>query len=230
MKEKKIYVQFGAGNEAVPGWINFDSSPTLIIQKTPIIGRILRSKLNCLFDEAILYGDVVRGLPLQPNVVDGLFCSHVLEHLPYEDFNTALKNCIRYLKPGGVFRIIVPDLRFYIDKYIVCMNQMGSRNDVTEMPAFNFMKNTHLENIKSRSTLSRRIYEAFSNSKHQWMWYFESLSMALKKHGFIEIIRFNMGQSDDEMFLRPERAHQFGSASMQTGLAIQCKKPIEGVF
>ena len=47
--DKKIYVQYGAGNQAVEGWLNFDASPTLRIQKIPIIGRLLRSKLNCVF-------------------------------------------------------------------------------------------------------------------------------------------------------------------------------------
>jgi hypothetical protein len=41
----KLYVQYGAGNEAVQGWLNFDASPTLRIQKMPLIGRLLRSRL-----------------------------------------------------------------------------------------------------------------------------------------------------------------------------------------
>ena len=97
----KLYVQYGAGNEAVKGWLNFDASPTLRIQKLPLIGKLLRSKLNCVFDDDILYGDIIKGLPIKANSVDGLFCSHVLEHLSYADFYTALFNSFKYLKPGG---------------------------------------------------------------------------------------------------------------------------------
>ena len=42
----KIYVQYGCGLSAPKEWINFDVSPTLRIQKTPILGSILKSKLN----------------------------------------------------------------------------------------------------------------------------------------------------------------------------------------
>ena len=50
---KKLYVQFGSGNKAVPGWLSFDSSPTLIIQKIPVLGYLLRPKLNVIFDDDI---------------------------------------------------------------------------------------------------------------------------------------------------------------------------------
>lgn len=100
MTDNKLYVQFGAGNEAIPGWLNFDSSPTLVIQKIPLLGRLLRSKLNCIFDDDVRYGDIVKGLPIRDNSVDGLFCSHVLEHLSYAGFHTALDNSYRYLKRG----------------------------------------------------------------------------------------------------------------------------------
>lgn len=101
MTDQKLYMQFGADNEAIDGWVNFDSSPTLVIQKIPLLGRLLRSKLNCIFDDDIRYGDIAKGLPIRNNSVDGLFYSHVLEHLSYADFHTALNNSYRYLKRGG---------------------------------------------------------------------------------------------------------------------------------
>jgi len=114
----KLYVQYGAGNEAVKGWLNFDASPTLRIQKIPILGRLLQSRLNCIFDDEIKYGDIVKGLPIHHNSVDGLFCSHVLEHLTRTDFDVALNNSFNYLKSGGEFRVIVPDLQIFIQEYI----------------------------------------------------------------------------------------------------------------
>ena len=37
---KKKYVQYGCGLSAPNEWINFDVSPTLRIQKIPIIGSL----------------------------------------------------------------------------------------------------------------------------------------------------------------------------------------------
>lgn len=108
MVDHKLYVQYGAGNEGVDGWLSFDASPTLRIQRLPILGRLLRSRLNCVFDDDIRYGDIVKGFPLRPESVDSLFCSHVLEHMSYADCSTALKNSYVYLKRGGYFALSFP--------------------------------------------------------------------------------------------------------------------------
>lgn len=219
----KRYVQYGAGNQAVPGWINFDASPTLRIQKIPLIGRLLRSKLNCIFDDNVLYGDIVKGLPIKPESVDGLFCSHILEHLSHADFSLALDNSFKYLRKGGVFRIIVPDLEYYINRYKASLTSHS--HDQRESAAIEFCKGTCFGMEGSRSTLTQRLNDAFANSGHRWMWDFFSLTKALSDHGFINIKKFYSGDCPDEMFLRPERPHQFGDSEVSV-LALECTKPI----
>ncbi|MEO3431126.1 hypothetical protein AAFN88_19885 [Pelagibius sp. CAU 1746] len=41
--------------------------------------------------------------------IDSLFCEHVLEHIGEADTECALSLAFQYLKPGGCFRIAVPD-------------------------------------------------------------------------------------------------------------------------
>lgn len=220
----KLYVQYGAGNEAVQGWLNFDASPTLRIQKMPLIGRLLRSRLNCIFDDDIFYGDIVKGLPIKANSVDGLFCSHVLEHLSYHDFSLALNNSFEYLKPGGVFRLIVPDLEFYIKKYQSSLT--SNDHDKRASAAIEFCKGTCFGVEGSRFTLVERFIDIFRNSSHRWMWDYFSLTKALQEHGFINIKKFHRGFCADKMFLLPERPHQFGGDEAY-GLALECSKPFE---
>jgi hypothetical protein len=221
-KTAKLYVQYGAGNEAVNGWLNFDASPTLRIQKIPFIGRLFRSHLNCIFDDDVMYGDIIKGLPIKENSVDGLFCAHVLEHLSYADFFVALDNSFKYLKRGGVFRIIVPNLEYYINRYQTSLN--SDNEDERALAAIEFCKGTCFGMEGSRSTLTLRLKDAFANSSHRWMWDFLSLSQALSLKGFININEFRYGDCSDEMFLRPERMHQFGDSELY-GLAIECTKP-----
>jgi predicted SAM-dependent methyltransferase len=44
-----------------------------------------------------------------PASIDCLLAEHVLEHLSLDECRIALREAYRYLKPGGVFRIAVPD-------------------------------------------------------------------------------------------------------------------------
>ena len=224
-REDRLYVQYGAGNEAIAGWLNYDSSPTLRIQKAPIIGRLMRSKLNCIFDNEIQYGDIIKGLPLRADSVDGLFCSHVLEHLSYDDCMTALRNSFLYLKPGGLFRIIIPDLAYYVSRY----EKARSSNDSHQliMASYDFCIGTNFGLKETRNSISRRLIDAFGANAHRWMWDETGLMHALRDNGFVDCKRFEQGDSEDEMFLRVERDHQFGNQEGFYGLAIQCQKPLK---
>src|SRR5437764_12318320 len=104
-----VYVQFGCGHCAPPGWLHFDASPTLRLERLPLVGRLVRRNAG-RFPAAVRYGDIVRGLPLPDGSCAGLYGSHVLEHLALADLRAALANCHRLLRPGGVLRVVVPDL------------------------------------------------------------------------------------------------------------------------
>lgn len=45
----------------------------------------------------------------RPDSIDRILSEHVLEHLTEEDGRRAFALCFRFLKPGGLFRIGVPD-------------------------------------------------------------------------------------------------------------------------
>lgn len=94
------YVQFGCGWSAPDGWLNFDASPTLRFERLPVVGRLYTRNAK-RFPANVIYGDIVRGLPLTENSCQGMYCSHVLEHLALGDLDRALKNVHRYLKLGA---------------------------------------------------------------------------------------------------------------------------------
>jgi predicted SAM-dependent methyltransferase len=212
--EQKKYIQFGSGNIYVSGWENYDSSPTLIIQQIPLLGKILEKRLNVIFDKGIIYGDIVKGLPLEENSVDGIFSSHTLEHLSYCDFKTALINCYKYLRPGGRMRTIMPNLDYYVQKYI-------ENKSINDLASVDFMKSSFLGRYESRKTLKLRLVEMFSNSRHQWLWDKNSFKEELNSHGFCRINDFKFGSCDDSNFLKPEREYQFANDA----ILVECFKP-----
>ena len=97
-----LNVQYGAGWTAPLGWLNFDSSPSVRIERLPLLGRFLTVN-ETRFPDRLLYGDIIEGLPVAPSCAKAIYASHVLEHLAYNDCRKAIANTYAILKPGGVF-------------------------------------------------------------------------------------------------------------------------------
>jgi predicted SAM-dependent methyltransferase len=95
-------VIIGAAGVSQPGWIETD------------IGHlnVLREKdWARYFDEAS---------------IDAVLAEHVLEHLTVDDGFIAGKNCLKFLKSGGYFRVAVPDGNFPDPQYIDYVKPGGS--------------------------------------------------------------------------------------------------------
>jgi len=197
------YLQYGCGLSNPIGWENYDSSPTLRIQRTPIIGKIMKSSLNVVFPKNIKYGDIVNGLNVSKNTYDGIYCSHVLEHLSYFDLKKALHNTYEYLKPGGIFRMVLPDLEILCREYV---NEVNKKNPKSSL---RFMNDSLLGVTERKRGLKQIITNMLGNSKHLWMWDYYSLSEELREVGFSDIRRCKFNDSNDEMFLRVEEKDRF---------------------
>ncbi len=210
---EKKYVQYGCGLSAPINWLNFDSSPTLRIQRMPIIVNLIKKRLNVIFPENVFYGDIIKGLPVKENSCDGIYCSHTLEHLSLEDFRIAIKNSYLVLKKGGIFRCVVPDLEFNARNYIFELEN----ND--NLASINFMNNTCLGINKRPRKLKDLIISFYKNSHHLWMWDRKSLSNELTKVGFSQIRICKFNDSDDKMFNECEDPDRFEKA-----VAIECIK------
>ena len=134
----KLYVQYGCGLSCPDGWLNFDSSPRMRVESLPLVGSIAGVLGKRLFPPRVRYGNIIRGLPVASASADAVYASHVLEHLSRADVTRALANTYRILKPGGVFRMVVPDLEWRAREYV----QAADRGEVGAADAF--IKALHL--------------------------------------------------------------------------------------
>ena len=207
------YVQYGCGLSAPKEWINFDVSPTLRIQKIPVLGYLFKGKIHTAFPDNVIYGNIIKGLPVEENSCDGIYSSHTLEHLSLYDFRLALKNTYLVLKKGASFRCVVPDLEYYTRKYLTSLET----GDALASIAF-VGKNTLL-GVEKKPPGLRKVFSLFSNSQHLWMWDKKSLSEELKKAGFNQIKTCKYNDSEDPMFKLVESPDRFVNA-----VAIECKK------
>ena len=62
--------------------------------------------------------DVRQGLPFADDSFDVIYHSHVLEHLTNVDGERLMSECRRVLRPGGVLRVVVPDLETIAALYL----------------------------------------------------------------------------------------------------------------
>lgn len=91
----EIYLNVGAGDRKLSGFINID------------IGA-----------SADLQIDVTKGLPWPDDSVSGIYSEHFIEHLSQADGLQFLRECFRILRPGGIVRIATPDCDSMVDHYI----------------------------------------------------------------------------------------------------------------
>jgi len=186
-----VNIHYGCGETAPSGWLNFDVSPVLRLQRLPLVGRSFKRLIKPHFPQNVRIGDIRKGLPVPANSADRLFCCNILEHLSLEDCRLALKNSRSYLQQGGVFRCVVPDLRRLAQQYL-------ARSD-PEASTF-FMDATILGKRRRPRGFIGNLRQIIGNANHLWMWDYESLSEELRRAGFVNVRRAHYGDRNDPYF------------------------------
>jgi hypothetical protein len=192
-----FYVHYGCGLLVGEGWLNFDASPALRIERIPLFGKVISAVLFSTdrkrFPASVMYGDIRKG-PLVPvGSAKGVYASHVLEHLSLSDFRKALLNTYKMLADGGVFRLIVPDLLERARRYV-------SAAETNPGAAEEFLRTTVLGKEHRAASVSGVLREIIGNSDHLWMWDETSITEELKKAGFTCVRRCSCGDSGIPMF------------------------------
>jgi len=72
----------------------------------------------------VIVHNLLNGIPYEDNTFDLAYSSHVLEHFTKDDGELFVAECFRVLKPGGVLRIVVPDLEAIVRNYIRLLDEL----------------------------------------------------------------------------------------------------------
>jgi predicted SAM-dependent methyltransferase len=218
---ERLYVQYGCGLCAPAGWLNFDASPRLRLERMPGICTMIAATTGLLFPSTAAPGDIVLGLPIGDSTVLGVYCSHVLEHLPRDEVPRALRNTFRMLIPGGVFRLIVPDLHWRVLKYLAS-SEIGD-----PLAADRLLKECLLGRQSRVRQYLKLIREHFGNSAHLWMYDFAAMKALLEEAGFVKVRRCEAGDGDG-MFSRVEDPNRFFEGD-HVELALEAIRPNSAV-
>lgn len=109
------YLNVGCGGKFHPDWVNID----VVAESSDVIEH-----------------DINKGLPFGNNTFEVVYHSQVLEHFPKQEGKKFIRECYRVLKPGGILRIVVPDLENIAKEYIGLIEQ--NTNNPTEQSKANY--------------------------------------------------------------------------------------------
>jgi SAM-dependent methyltransferase len=151
---------------------------------------------------------VVLGLPVPPKSADAVYCSHVLEHLALDEFRAAIRNVFQYLKAGGTFRLVVPDLESMVNRYVATEDASA---------AINLMEESFLGQKIGRRGLQAAGQLLFGRSKHMWMWDYKAMFHELEQVGFVNVRRAYFNDSADPRFKEVEDQDRWEDA-----LGVEC--------
>jgi predicted SAM-dependent methyltransferase len=120
-KEKEcVKLNLGCGPKAVSGWVNVDCALGARLAKVPFF-RTINKKMR-FFDndwsDKIYIRNLTKRFPWPDSSVDVIYSSHTLEHFSKEEGQKFLHECHRVLRKRGLIRLVVPDLRPFVEEYI----------------------------------------------------------------------------------------------------------------
>ena len=171
-------LNLGAGNQFLDGFTNADFFSIRSMLKPRSYWMLdLRFPICC-----------------KENYWDGVFMEHTLEHLYPDHARALLLEIFRILKPGAWLRLIVPDLRKYIQYY------RG------EMVHSNFRKWAYP--AEAIHTLTQRYF-------HHSVWDDSLLSSCLKLAGFVQPSKCQFREGSDARLLQDSHDREWESLYME---------------
>lgn len=90
-------LNLGCGSRTVSGWTNLDRKAS---------------------GPGVIEHDLRRPLPFADASFDFVYSSHVLEHFSRADGESLVKESVRVLRPGGILRVVVPDMEHLARLYL----------------------------------------------------------------------------------------------------------------
>lgn len=198
-------LNLGCGSKTSPhrDVLNIDWSVLLRLRKSmlfrlfvPVLLNTERRKRFDSLADNILVHDLSRGIPFPDGSIDVVYHSHMVEHLDRDVVPKFLRDTYRVLKPGGIQRIVVPDLER------LCLAYIANIADCDRDPGYSIEHDSYIAAIleqcvrkeaagSGRQPSVQRFIENLvlgdarrRGETHQWMYDRVNLTTLLQDAGF----------------------------------------------
>lgn len=198
-------LNLGCGTKTSPRATNVDWSIQSRLRRNPVGRRLAplllneeRRKLFLSMDDVVVH-DLRKGIPASDASVDAVYHSHVLEHIDRDAVPVFFSEIVRVLRPGGVHRVVVPDLERYARDYLHSLErglddaQARARHDASVSQMILQMVRREASGTSHQAPLQRRLENLLlgdarkRGETHMWMWDMVNLPEALTLAGFRDV-------------------------------------------
>jgi SAM-dependent methyltransferase len=224
-------LHIGCGTVTPEGWINLDGSWNARLANHSLGRRIARTfrlipKHACDVGWAgkVLPHNLRKPLPFENDSLYAIYGSHVLEHLYLDQAGNLLKECFRTLEPGGILRLVVPDLRLLVSAYLKheTVKKLVRPANVTRADELNQRLLLRTPCAPAGNILYK-LYTALTNfHSHKWMYDVKSLVWHISKAGFVEVGQKELWISNIPGIKMIERRESFED---DNGICVEAVKP-----
>jgi SAM-dependent methyltransferase len=199
-------LNLGCGAQVVDGWVNVDYALGARLAKLPLAGKVAKKlKVTRLdWDERIFIHNLTTRFPWPEGSADTVYSSHTLEHFTKTQGRFFVGEIQRVLRPGGLLRIVVPDLKAIVDDYVD-----------GHLRADDFVEALDVLSKPAAGALKRRLAPLFQYG-HKCMYDGATLLELLQETGFTAAIRAAF-ESDIEGIELIEREDRTGRAVIVEG-------------
>ena len=234
-----LILNLGCGTKTSPAATNIDWTVFLRVKSSklaPFLAPLLftgerRARFEAL-DGSIIVHDLRRGIPADDDTADAVYHSHLLEHIDRPQVSAFFREVRRVLKPGGVQRIVVPDLERLAREYLSHLDEPSGRShDEVVARMIEQMVRREPHGTSMQRPLRRRLENlALGDARrrgetHQWMWDRVNLADALRAEGFVDVqvVDFQTSQIEgwNAIGLDLQDSHEYKPGS----LYIEAAKP-----
>jgi ubiquinone/menaquinone biosynthesis C-methylase UbiE len=222
-------LNLGCGPTAPSGWLNVDGSWNAWFSNHPHLRKVLKAvgvinpNHGAQWIVRPLVHDLTKPLPFKENSFSSVYASHVLEHLYLADAQRLLSECRRVLKPGGVIRMVVPDLRSMVTTYLKSKNggSLASEKAIAADKLNEMLMFRSPERPKGNFLYSfYSLWKDFHH--HKWMYDADSLIGYMEATGFASVSERKYLQSEIPGIEEVEEAKRIIDGA---GVCVEAKKP-----
>jgi predicted SAM-dependent methyltransferase len=189
----KLHV--GCGDNELPGWLNTELCPR----------------------GSQIFLDATRRFPLPDGCIEIVYSEHMIEHVPWGGGQAMLRECYRVMKPGGLIRLVTPNLEFL-------MRILQDPSTPMHQAYIKYSVETYRLDAQGGAT---HVFNNFVRAwGHQFIYDAETLRRLMEEAGFTEISVRALNESADRELSHVAKVDRMpeGFLALES-LALEGRKP-----